>query len=76
MSMPLEDGTLSEEFWYEHTLKDVVQLCNHHGLDAVIKDIMQRWAESKPMREGLSQERSSEKLTEFSLAPLVAREQT
>ena len=55
MSMPQDDGTLSEEFFYEHTLKDVVTLCNHHGLDAVIKDIMKRWADSKPMREGLEQ---------------------
>ena len=55
MSMPQDDGTLSEEFFYEHTLKDVVQLCNQHGLDAVIKDIMKRWAENKPMREGLEE---------------------
>lgn len=55
MSMMQEDGTLSEEFWYEHTLKDVVQLCNHHGLDAVIRDIMKRWADSKPLKEGLEE---------------------
>jgi hypothetical protein len=53
MSMPLEDGTLSEEHWYEHTIRDVVTLCNEYGLDAVIRDIMKRWADSKPMHEGL-----------------------
>ena len=55
MSMPQDDGTLSEEHWYEHTIRDVVQLCNEHGLDVVIRDIMQRWADSKPLKEGLEE---------------------
>ena len=55
MSMPLEDGTLSEEHWYEHTIRDVVTLCNEYGLDAVIRDIMKRWADSKPLKEGLEE---------------------